>query len=145
MITTNYVWTELGYNGKNTRLVNTPASFAYRPLERNPEIARAWLDAGYIRKVEKPQPFLYFHTKKADEYKQYDMVTFLQENEIKWEYYDFLTGQIRAAIIDDDEMVLVSIHKIEGDLHMITEKDAPLDLLFEAAENNVKEDSYDRP
>ncbi len=147
MITTSYVWTELGEEAGRvagyTRLVNTPASVANRPMEKSPEITRAWLDAGYIKKVSKPQPFLFFRTRKAEKDKQYDMITFFQDNDIPWEYYDFLTGEIRAGIIDEDELVHVSIQNIKGDLHMITEKDSPLDILFEAAkENKIKEESY---
>ena len=146
MITTKYVWTKLGEQlaiDKNleTRAENTPASFAYRPLERSNVTAKAWLDAGFVKKVDKPMPFLYFNGNTDEELNNIYMIKFLNENNIPWEWYDFLTGEIRAAIIDEDKMVPVSMHNIKGNLYIITEKDAPLDLLFEAAKDReIKED-----
>ena len=140
MITTNYVWTKKSQvyaetkENLETRAENTPASFAYRPLEQSPITIRAWLEDGLIKKIDKPMPYLFFNSKKAEEYRHLDMITFFQNNDISWEYISFLDGRVRAAIIDENEMVEVSYHHITGDLYIITEKDAPLDLLYSAGE-----------
>lgn len=147
MLTTNYVWTDKAQafaeaRGLETRAAGTVANFAYRPLENSPITVRTWLEDGMIEKVAKPLPFLNFHSKRDEDYRYVDMVKFLKENGIPFQYTDFLKSQVKAAIITD-ELVPITFHNICGNLYMITEKDVPLDLLFSAADDNRKEERYD--
>ena len=138
MITTNYVWTakaerDAKERGLETRMAGQAACFAYQPLEKSPITVRAWLEIGEIRRVEKPVTFLNFHSKRTSEYLHVDATKFFNENGIPYRYANLSNGELEAAIIDD-EFVPVTFHHLDGDCYMITEKDAPLDMLFNVAE-----------
>ncbi len=142
MLTTNYVWTVKAQEyaksrGLESRIAGQVANFAFKPLERSPITIDAWLEIGEIRKVDKPRPFLNFHSKQAEDLIHMDMIRFFQENGIRYRYKDFLNNDIEAAIIDD-EYAPVEYKHLDGDCYMVTVKGVPFKTLFTVAEKQKR-------
>ncbi|AOZ97918.1 hypothetical protein [Butyrivibrio hungatei] len=126
MLYTNYVWTPKGQmvadiSGLNeTRQAGFPAIFGYEPLEKEPLIAKAWLDANYIEKVEERLPFLQFYWKGDSTCASYHMIRMLNENGFKW--FRSQTGELIAEIGENGEMVPVTYYYVAGNLYGMIEK-----------------------
>lgn len=148
MIYTKYVWTALGCemgekgNVSETRISGFPALFAYRPLEASMTIAKAWLDAGYIEKVDEMIPVLYFYWRGGTAFSH--MVNVLNENQIEW--YLSQTGQLTAAIGEDDEMLPVEYCHVSGNCYEIIRKPRTTSEFFRLSPEELyeKEDGWRR-
>ena len=137
MLYTKYVWTALGCemgklgNVMETRKAGFPASIAYKPLEANMTIARAWLEAGYIAESDIKLPQLHFHWIKGDTSAKYHMIKVFNENNIEWVNGSY--GQLMAKIGKNNEMVDVEYYHVDGNLYGIIEKPMSTSRYFEMA------------
>jgi hypothetical protein len=86
-MTTQYIFTEKAEqiarenNIPEYRKAGTAAYFAYKPLEDAPQVAKAWIEAGIIEKIEKPINFLTFTFRTTA---NSHMIKLFKENNIKW-------------------------------------------------------------
>lgn len=93
------------------RKAGTAAHFGYQPLEEAPQIAQAWLEAGFIEEVDEPVNFLTFTF--ADYTQSRYMIKLFNENNIKWErsiYQEYF-----ADINKTGELVKVDCYHIARD------------------------------
>ena len=126
MLYTQFVWTERGeknaeVNGvKETRAAGFPASFAYEPLEKNMPVCEAWLDCGVVRKVEDKLPFLHFYCEDSESL-GWSACVWLKENHIEFRY-NWETGEVKADLDDNGELVDVFFYHVKGNLYGIYKK-----------------------
>ncbi|WP_026653521.1 hypothetical protein [Butyrivibrio proteoclasticus] len=126
MLYTNYVWTKKAQiladisSLDETRKAGFPAKLNYEPLEKSPQIAKAWLNEKYIEKVEEKLPFLQFYWKGDNTCASYHMIKMFDENGIEW--IRSRTGELMAEIGENGEMVPATYYYVAGNLYGIIEK-----------------------
>jgi len=123
MLYTRYVWTADGMikgRSDETREKDFPARYGYEPMEKNPEATKAWLEAGFIKKVDEKLPFLQFYWKGKFTSPSKHMIQMFNENYIRWEKDPY--GTLFAEIGPNNEMVPVEYYHVAGNLYGITEK-----------------------